>query len=222
MNFECQFNETVSTEQFNFENYKLIPQGKPINPCSAKGGLIIYLHDNFKGTTEMTLNTYSTWEAQIIKVTNNGLKKLMLVRNINRPPRDTINQYNEFIREITPILGIIESRNMECFLTGDTNINLLDINERQVVADFFDILTENMFYPKITLPTRFSKKRGTRIDNLFCKLTEKTLDTTSGILTLKVSDHQPYFIFINNINPEETQLKYIKINLQTKAALQSF
>ncbi len=38
-------------------------------------GLIIYLHDNFKGTTEMTLNTYSTWEAQIVKVTNNGLKK---------------------------------------------------------------------------------------------------------------------------------------------------
>ncbi len=57
---ECQFKETVSTEQFNLENYKLIPEGKPINPCSAKGGLIIYLHDNFKGRKEMTLNTYST------------------------------------------------------------------------------------------------------------------------------------------------------------------
>ncbi len=35
---EFQFKETVSTKQFNLENYKLIPQGKPINPCSAKGG----------------------------------------------------------------------------------------------------------------------------------------------------------------------------------------
>ncbi len=111
---------------------------------------------------------------------------------------------------------------MECIITGDTNINLLDINERQVVADFFDILTENSFYPKITLPTRFSKKRGTLIDNLFCKLTEKSLDTSSGILTLKLSDHQPYFTFINNINLQETQLKYIKVNLQTKGVLQRF
>ncbi len=85
----------------------------------------------------------------------------------------------------------------------------------------FYILTENSFYPKITLPTRFSKRRGTLIDNLFCKLTEQILDTTSDILTLKLSDHLPYFIFINNINSEETQLKYIKINLQTKVTLQS-
>ncbi len=106
---------------------------------------------------------------------------------------------------------------MECILTGDTYINLLDINERQVVADLFDILTENSLYPKITLPTRFSKKRGTLKDNFFCKLTDKIIDTT-----LKLSDHQPYFTFINNINLQETQLKYIKINLQTKEALKIF
>ncbi len=60
--------------------------------------------------------------------------------------------------------------NVEAIITGDTNFDLLKINERQVFGDFFDTLSENSFYPKITLPTRFSNKHGTLIDHLFCKL----------------------------------------------------
>ncbi len=45
------------------------------------------------------------------------------------------------------------------------------------------MITENSFYPKITLPTRFSNKHGTLIDNIFCKLTDMT---TSVILIKKI------------------------------------
>ncbi len=50
------------------------------------------------------------------------------------------------------------------------------------------MLTNHSFYPKITLPTRLSNKHGTLIDNFLCKLTEATLDTTSGVLIKKFSD----------------------------------
>ncbi len=53
---------------------------------------------------------------------------------------------------------------------------------KEVFTEFFDSSIENIFYPKITLPTRFSHKHGTPIDNLFCKLTDKTINTTSQIL----------------------------------------
>ncbi len=48
------------------------------------------------------------------------------------------------------------------------------------------MLTNHSFYPEIALPTRLSNKHGTLIDNFICKLTEATLDTTSGILIKKI------------------------------------
>ncbi len=66
--------------------------------------------------------------------------------------------------------------------------------EKIAISEYFDILTSNSFYPKITVPTRLSSNHGTLIDNFFCTLTENTLDTTFHVLTNKFSDHQPYFI----------------------------
>ncbi len=65
----------------------------------------------------------------------------------------------------------MEKEKTESIITGDLNINLLKINERELISEFFDTLTANSFYPKITMPTRFSNKQGTLIDNIFCKLT---------------------------------------------------
>ncbi len=48
--------------------------------------------------------------------------------------------------------------NAEAIITGDTNLDLLKINERQVFGALFDTLTESSFYLKITLPTRCSNK----------------------------------------------------------------
>ncbi len=151
------------------ENYDLIQQGTPQNPCSIKGGLVIYLHNKFK-INKLTLNTFTTWEGQVIKITDGGLKKPITICDIYRPPRDTNIYYRKFIQEIQPILTSLENENSECFITSDFNIDLLKLNEKEVFSEFFDSLTENSFYPKITLPNRFSNKHGTLIDNLFCKL----------------------------------------------------
>ncbi len=73
------------------------------------------------------------------------------------------------------------------------------------------MFTGHSFYPKITFPTRFSNKHGTLIDNFFCKLSESTMDTTSGILLRKFYDHQPYFTVLNDFTLKEPPLTYIKI-----------
>ncbi len=65
------------------------------------------------------------------------------------------------------------------------------------------MFTNHSFYLKITLPTRLSNKHGTLIDNVLCKLTETTLDTTSRVLIKKFSDHQPYFTILKNINHKD-------------------
>ncbi len=71
-------------------------------------------------------------------------------------------------------------------MTGDFNIDLLKINDKHVIGEYFDMLTSHSFYPKITLPTRLTNNNGTLINNNFlCKLTESTLDTP-GVDCIKV------------------------------------
>ncbi len=135
---------------------------------------------------------------------NSGLKKPIILGIIYRPPKDA--KYRQFIEEISPILSSFKNENSECIIVGDLNINLLKVNEGEVLGEFFDTLTENSFYPKITLPIIFSNKHGTLIDNLFGKLTDKLINTTSGILIKTFSDHQPCFMFMNDINPKKRKM----------------
>ncbi len=142
--------------------------------------------------------------------------------NIYRAPRVQNEKYCEFIQEISPLLVSMEKENSECIVTGDCNIDLPKINEKALFSEFFDTLTENTFYNKITLPTRFINTCGTLIDNLYCKLTENTIDTTSGILIKIFSDHQPYFTFWNTIIQRNTHHKFIKINTHSQENINSF
>ena len=145
-----------------------------------------------------------------------------MIGNIYRPPNELVDFYNEFISELSPVLKSLEKNKSEVIVSGDFNIDLLNINNKQVFSDYFDMLTNNSFYPKITLPTRLSNKHGTLIDNFFCKLTETTLDTISGILIKKFSDHQPYFTILKNINHKDHKPKYTKIVKQDMESIQNF
>ena len=53
------------------------------------------------------------------------------------------------------------------------NIDLLKINERNVFNEYFDSMISHGFSPCITLPTRFSKRSATSIDNFLLKFSEK-------------------------------------------------
>ncbi len=79
---------------------------------------------------------------------------------------------------------------------------------------------EHSFYPKITVPTRLTNTKGTLIDNFLCKLSETTLNTTAGVLINTFSDHQPYFMLLDNIDTKILTPTYIKVskqdNLSTK------
>ncbi len=128
----------------------------------------------------------------------------------------------KWAQEISPILTTLDKEISECIIAGDFNLDLLKLNEREVFSELFYALTENNFYHKITLLTRFSIKHGTLIDNFYCKLTESTLDTISGILIKHISDHQPYFTFLNNLSQHKLQQIFIKNNIRSSEAMSNF
>ncbi len=127
-----------------------------------------------------------------------------------------------FIEEFAPILENLDKNNNGVILAGDFNIDLLKINEKHNVSVYFDMLTSNSFYPKITVPTRLTNTHGTLIDNFLCKLTDNTLDTTSGVLIKMFSEHQPYFILLNNIITKDSPPEYVKITKRDNEAIQKF
>ncbi len=158
----------------------------------------------------------------IIHKKGENLNKPINIVNIYCPPYDLLDSYNEFIKELSPVLSTLQNNNNEIIVASDFNINLLQINDRHVVGEYFDMLTSHSFYPKSTLPTRLSNNHATLIDNFFCKLTETTLDTTSGILIKTFSDHQPYFILHNNIKHKTHKPKYIKLSKQDTESIEGF
>ena len=81
------------------------------------------------------------------------------------------------------------------------------------------MLTSFSLFPQITLPTRFTTRTGTLIDNFFCNLTTRILQSTAGILIKKFSDHQPYFMFVNTTLKKDHTTKYIQVNVQNKEAM---
>ncbi len=70
--------------------------------------------------------------------------------------------------------------------------------------------------------TGLSNNHATLIDNFFCKLTETTLDTTSGIPIEMFLDHQPYFILLSNIKHKMHKPKYIKQSKENIESIQGF
>ena len=78
--------------------------------------------------------------------------------------------YQQFTEEFTRQLAKFQKSKGEVIIAGDYNIDLLKINNKPKITEYFDSILEHSFFLKITFPTRFSEHRGTLIDNFLCKL----------------------------------------------------
>ena len=165
------------------------------------------------------------WEGLFIDVSGQNLRRPIIIGNIYKPPHNNNNNVNieRFIEEISPIINTLQKENKYAAIVHDFNINLLQINEREKFEEFFDLMCTNNFFPKITLPTRSSKKSCTLIDQMFCKLPH--LDHTnisSSIIMSKISDHFPCLVKLEILNDKPKGPKYIQKCVISEAATHNF
>ena len=112
-----------------------------------------------------------------------------------------------------PIVDTLDKENCTALFSGDFNINLLEINDREKYQEYFDLFVTRAFYPKLTLPTRFSKKRATLIDQIFCRTADINQKSTSGIFVSNLSDHLHYFVCLDVCKKKrQGPSKFIKVN----------
>ncbi len=103
--------EDNDTSQIQLDDYECFAQGKS---CSSKGGIIIYLLEQFKYVPKLKLNNYQTWEGQVIQIKKGDtLNKPITIGNIYRPPKENNEHYIQFINELFPILNKCEANNNE-------------------------------------------------------------------------------------------------------------
>ena len=142
----------------------------------------------------------STDESQIDKV---------ILGNIYRPPRADNESYELFLQKLERVIMNFQN-DKQVILMGDFNIDLLKINEKEQISDFFDMLVSNGYIPRITLPTRVTEHSKTLIDNYFVKL-QNLKNLSAGILKSQISDHYPYFMCVDFLKLNKQKQKYIKI-----------
>ena len=184
----------------------MLSQGKI---CSGHGGLLIYISTRFHYKHLSLYKKSDIWEGQFIELSGSQLERNIIIGNIYRPPRDTNANYHTFIEELNPIFEFVNNKNCECSILGDFNIDLLKTNERPIFSEYLDNIISHNFFPEITLPTRFSLRRGTLIDNALCKCTPNISDATAGIVSHTLSDHHHYFITFKSIRAPPEKPKFI-------------
>ena len=88
---------------------------------------------------------------------------------------------------------------------------MLKINDKPIICEYFNTITSHGFFPKITLPSRFSEYHGTLIDNLLCNLSEGFFKSSAGILISNISGHFPYFLCLDYVQTANTIPTFIQI-----------
>ena len=129
---------------------------------------------------------------------------------------------DNFIEDIEVILNTIKDlKYTRIVITGDFNLNLLNINGHEPTAMFLDNMMSNGLLPNITLPTRVSATSATLIDNIFSST--QLIPNKSGIIESSISDHYPQFISLNNnLKKQIIKPKYIQCRKLNKKNIDSF
>ena len=197
----------------HLEGFHMIPNGKRI---SSHGGLVIYLKNTFKfNIIDLQVNS-NIWEGQFIEIIfPSQFENNLILGNIYRPPRDLNENYEQFINEFIPVLNNLGNYNKEVIIAGDFNIDLLKIREKPIFGDYFNNITAQSFFPKITPPTRFSNRSCTLIDNFLYKISCRLSKSVAGILISNISDHLPYFISFEKTIIKQTVPKIITVKQST-------
>ena len=200
---ETWLNADDDISLYMIDHYKCIAKDKH---CSEHGGLMIFMNEMYDYDLCTSSNS-QIWEGLFIKIINqNYSRKNIIIGNIYKPPKESNNaNIQTFLDELDSVISRLNLSQSNLILAGDFNINLLQIKERNLFNNYFEMLLTHGFVPQITLPTRFGENSCTLIDNIFTNF--PISKSKSGIIFNNISDHLPCFFTYH--------IGFSKVNLQS-------
>ena len=124
--------------------------------------------------------------------------KTFLIAVIYHHPRKRNDA--EFLEHLTNVIcNKLRKEKKTILITGDFNINLLNIDSDEYTENFTNIVLSSFFQPHILQPSRIiNDNKPSLINNIFFNSIEH--ETLSANLISKISDQLPNFIFCKSIN----------------------
>ena len=125
------------------------------------GDLIIYLRDEFNFKLKNDSIPSKLWEGILLEISDGILPQPIILGNIYRPPRNNNDNstIRNFTNDLSTVLNEFTKLNHNIVITGDFNINLLEINERECYGEFLDMMISSELFPKLVYLQESSKPK---------------------------------------------------------------
>ena len=107
-----------------------------------------------------------------------------------------IADLTQFTDEFSAVLSNVHAMCNQAYINGDYNIDLLQLHTNNHYNSFYENITSQGFFPKISRPTRSFENSYSLIDNIFSNNLCKP--HISGILTHHISVHFTNFSTIES------------------------
>ena len=160
---------------------------------SQTGGVGVFYKSHFKVKYQNELKlTDSTEPIEDIWLELSDNNQTFSVGVVYKHPKANISTFNNLLE--ASLEQIVQSKTIQtCFLAGDFNIDLLEVENHHPTQTFIDTITSNSFVPCILLPSRVTKSTSTLIDNIFLYQTKikENQSILSGNIYSDISDHLP-------------------------------
>ena len=111
-------------------------------------------------------------ECLCLEISNKKYKNMILSLNYRSPKGDTIL----FEKHMKSILSKNDAAKKEVILTGNFNINLLDLYKNKRVQNFVNLMFRFGMIPTINKLTHVTRHTATAIDHLFTDTTMKNIE----------------------------------------------
>ena len=197
---------TIQESSIHFHNYNIVYKHK-LKGHIGGGLAILVKHDiNYSVRHDISFSSDKQilYDCIFIEINSPNQPKL-IIGNIYRSPGKS--SINEFTKDVKVLLNQIKSETTNVIITGDVNINLLNINTNNKITEFIDLWLSSGYLPQLTSPTRITLNSATLIDNIFIKSSHTDFINEKGIITSDLSDHYPSFIEFNYTHPKPNPKK---------------
>lgn len=180
--------ETWLDENSSISDYALPGYHPPIiqnREDRSGGGVLIYLRQDFKSFKQCNNLCFSDNHNNFLTIEASKNNKTYCISACYRSPS---SDNTAFFMKFEKVVVNLKTKNS--VITGDFNVNLLNVNYHEPIENFYNFLISNSFKPVITKPTRITDNSCTLIDHIW--INDLTNDPIlSKIMICDITDHLP-------------------------------
>jgi exonuclease III len=219
-NFDSKFHIIAFTEtwtnpenedQLTYPGYNTFTKSRT---HGRGGGVALLVDDSLEAKIiDLNLNDEGLIESIFVQVST-ASDPPIVIGSLYRPPNTDLTNLN---KELENMLVPLNTINKCCYLCGDFNMNLLNIDTHHHTNEFLNTMSTYFFRPLIQVPTRITNTSSSLIDNIFTN--SPSYKECPGLLMADISDHLPIFVILDSYSHQKNKTKFVSYRPNNEKAL---